>query len=197
MRFTFGGIPDPKDFVPDKTWKPLCEPNPWVMQLFAIPLGIVAFIAVGALWCYATPFKKGLFESVGSLAAVLFSLVILIIVHEIIHALVHPHWGKSEQRILGLWPSRLLFYAHYDGELTRNRFITILAMPAIVITFIPLIVAMVLNLFSSLIAWLSTWNILFACGDLFGIILLLFQVPSSAICRNQGWRTYWKISDGQ
>ena len=193
MRFNFGGIPESKDFVPDETWRPLREPNPWVMQLLAIPLGIVAFITVGALWFYATDLKKNLFELPGSLAVVLFSFGVLIIVHELIHALVHPHWGKSNHSILGFWPSRLLFYAHYDGELTRNRFVTILAMPTIMITFVPLIVAMVLNLTSGLIAWLSTWNILFACGDLFGIILLLFQVPSRAICRNQGWRTYWKI----
>jgi hypothetical protein len=197
MRFNLGGIPESRDFVPDETWRPLREPSPWIMQLFAIPLGIIAFIAAGALWFYATVLKKGLFESGGSLAEALFSFVILIIVHELIHTLVHPQSGKSNRSILGIWPSRLLFYAHFDGELTRNRFVTILVMPTMVITFIPLIVAIAFSLFSGLIARLSTWNILFACGDLFGIILLLFQVPSSALGRNQGWRTYWKISGAQ
>jgi hypothetical protein len=54
------------------------------------------------------------------------SLMALVVVHELIHAMVHPHGGKSDTTILGLWPSRLLFYAHYDGELTRYRFIAIL-----------------------------------------------------------------------
>ena len=142
MRFNLGRIPESKDFVPDETWKPLREPDPWAMQLLAIPLGIVAFIAVGALWFYAIDLKKSLFELPASLAVVLFSFVVLIVVHELVHALVHLHSGRSNQSILGFWPSRLLFYVHYDGELTRKRFITILAMPTIVITFMPLMVAM-------------------------------------------------------
>ncbi|MGD0351572.1 MAG: DUF3267 domain-containing protein [Verrucomicrobiota bacterium] len=197
MQFHWGGIPEPKDFVPDETWKSLHEPNPWMMQLFAIPLGIVAFIAVGALWFYGTDKKTSIFEPAISLAPILVSIVILIVVHELIHAMVHPQFGRSRQSILGFWPSRLLFYAHYDGELSRNRFVAILAMPTVVITFMPLIVTIVLNLSCGLIAWISTWNILFACGDLFGIILLLSQVPSDATCRNQGWRTYWKVLNCQ
>jgi Putative zincin peptidase len=197
MRFHWGGIPEPKDFVPDETWKALREPNPLVMQLFAIPLGFVAFIAVGALWLYTTSLKGDPLKSIGSLTAAFASFIPLIIVHELIHAAVHPQSGKSNRTILGFWPSRLLFYAHYDGKLTRNRFVAILAMPTVVITFIPLVIAMTTNLSSGFIAWISTWNIFFACGDMFGIILLLFQVPSCAICHNQGWRTYWKISGGQ
>ncbi|HXR47184.1 MAG TPA: DUF3267 domain-containing protein [Candidatus Limnocylindrales bacterium] len=193
MQFHWGGIPKPKGFIPDESWKSLREPGPWMMQLFAIPLGVVAFIAIGALWFYRTETKESIFKPADSLVTMLGSFVILVIVHELIHAMVHPQLGRSSQSILGFWPSRLLFYAHYDGELTRNRFIAILAMPTIMITFIPLIVAIIFHLSCGLIAWASTWNILFACGDLFGIILLLSQVPSNATCHNQGWRTYWKV----
>lgn len=193
MQFHWGGIPKPKGFIPDESWKSLREPGPWMMQLFAIPLGVVAFIAIGALWFYRTETKESIFKPADSLATMLGSFVVLVIVHELIHAMVHPQLGRSSQSILGFWPSRLLFYAHYDGELTRNRFIAILAMPTIMITFMPLIVAIIFHLSCGLIAWASTWNILFACGDWFGIILLLSQVPSNATCHNQGWRTYWKV----
>jgi hypothetical protein len=88
--------------------------------------------------------------------------------------------------------ARLLFYAHYDGEVTRNRFIAILALPTVILTLLPLTIAIATNSSHELVAWISTWNILFACGDLFGIGLLFFQLQRSTICRNQGWRTYWK-----
>jgi len=194
MRFHLGGIPESQDFTPDESWKPLREPNPWVMQLFAIPLGFAAFIAVGALWIYATPLTGVFFESADFLGLALAPLVPLIVVHELIHALVHPQSGKSIRSILGFWPSRLLFYAHYDGELTRNRFVAILAMPTVVITFLPLIVAIVTSRSNGMVAWISTWNIFFACGDILGIFLILFQIPNRAVCRNQRWRTYWKIN---
>jgi hypothetical protein len=35
---------------------------------------------------------------------------------------------------------------------------------------------------------------MFACGDFVGFALILFQVPRAATVRNQGWRTYWKLS---
>jgi hypothetical protein len=43
-----------------------------------------------------------------------------------------------------------------------------------------------------LLAFISTLNALLACGDIFAVGLLLVQVPSNAIIRNQGWRTFWK-----
>lgn len=41
--------------MPDQTWRPLREPSPWLMQLFAIPLGIVSFAGIALLWLRATP----------------------------------------------------------------------------------------------------------------------------------------------
>ena len=192
MRFRLGAIPESPDFTPDQTWRPLREPGPWLMQLFAIPLGIASFAGIGLLWLRATPLNLKLLATPGFPSQGLMSFIPLIVVHELIHAAVHPQCGRSEATILGLWPSRLLFYAHYDGELTRNRFVNILAMPTIIVTVVPLVVAIMTNRSHALVAWVSTWNALFSCGDLFGILLLLFQVPSRAICRNQGWRTYWK-----
>ncbi len=197
MRFHLGGIPESKDFVPDETWRALREPNPWLAQLIALPLGGVSFFIFGVLWFYLTDLDRNLLESDVFLFWGFVSFIPLIVVHEWIHALIHPRCGKSDLSILGFWPAKLLFYAHYDGELTRNRLIAILAMPTVVITFMPLVVVIASNCSCGLIAWVSTWNILFACGDMFGIILLLFQVPSCAICHNQGWRTYWKIPNRQ
>jgi len=117
----------------------------------------------------------------------------LVIRHEILHALVHPQAGESSRSILGFWPSRLMFYAHFDGELSRNRFITILVTPTVVMTLLPLALAIAVQKAPGLVAWVSSMNVLFACGDFFGIWLLFAQVPSSAVCHNHGWRTYWKM----
>jgi hypothetical protein len=163
------------------------------MQLLALPIGIGLLLLVGALWIWATPLPTRFFKSPNFPEAALLSLVALVAVHELTHAMVHPNGGNSDKTILGLWPSRLLFYAHYDGELTRNRFIAILAMPTLVITLLPLALAMVTQKSHGIVAWISSMNVLFACGDVFGILLLAVQVPARAVCHNSGWRTFWRL----
>lgn len=162
------------------------------MQLFALPIGVGLFLPVGALWIWATPLPTDFFDSPSFPILALPSLVALVAVHELIHAMVHPQGGKSDKTVVGFWPSRLLFYAAYDGELTRNRFIAILAMPTLVLTVLPLLLAIVTRQSHWLVAWLSSMNVLFACGDVFGILLLAFQIPARTVCHNSGWRTYWR-----
>lgn len=194
MRFHLGTIPETQEFLLDSSWKPLREPTPWVMQFLALPLGIIACIIIGFLWFFLTPIMDRSFDSLDSLEMVLASIAIIPI-HELIHAAVHPHSGLSANSILGFWPSRLLFYAHYIGELSRGRFIAILLMPLLIISIVPLFACAIADRSSALLAFTSTLNVLSACGDMFGVGLLLFQVPSNATVRNQGWKTFWKIHD--
>jgi hypothetical protein len=166
------------------------------MQLLALPIGLAMLLLVGALWVWATPLPPNFINSPSFQAAALPSLVALVVVHELIHALVHPRSGKSARSIIGFWPSRLLFYAHYDGELSRNRFLAILGMPMLVISLLPLALAILVQRSDALMAWVSAMNALFACGDLLGMMLIAFQVPPRAVCHNQGWRTFWRLPNG-
>ena len=70
-------------------------------------------------------------------------------------------------------------------------------MPLLIISFVPLFACAIADRSSSLLAFTSILNALCACGDIFAIGLLLFQVPSDATVRNQGWKTFWKISDAK
>jgi hypothetical protein len=194
MRFHIGAVPETPDFSPDASWKPLREPTPWMMQLLALPVGIVAGVAVGALWFLLTPLRTVSFDSPGMMLG---ACVVLVPIHELIHAAVHPGAGASDDSILGFWPSRLLFYAHFGGELSRSRFITILLMPLLIISFVPLVICAITGHTSGLLAFSSTLNALFACCDLFAVGLLLFQIPSDARVRNQGYNTFWRACDSK
>jgi len=122
MRLHFGAIPSSPDFTPDTLWKSLREPSPWLAQLVALPIGIIAAVVVAVLWFAITPLKD--IPPTMPLFAFLVSFAGIIVVHELIHVAVHPMSGRSQHSIVGFWPSRMLFYAHYDGELTRNRFLS-------------------------------------------------------------------------
>ena len=141
------------------------------------------------LWYLLTPLRGLPFDSPSALLA---TFVVIIPVHELIHAVVHPRSGCSADSILGFWPSRMLFYAHYAGELSRTRFVTILLTPFFVISFVPLVACAITGRSSGLLALGSALNALCACGDIFAAVLLLSQIPANARVRNQGWRTYWK-----
>lgn len=160
------------------------------MQCFALPLGIAACAAVVTLWIYLTPVTK---TPVASLPLLLATMLAIFPVHELIHAFVHPQMGLSRDSILGIWLSRQLFYAHYMGELSRNRFIAILVMPLLLISVVPLVVSALIVHASVTVAFLSSFNVLASGGDIFAICILLLQVPSAATVRNSGWKTYWRL----
>lgn len=117
----------------------------------------------------------------------------IIPVHELLHAAVHPRFGLSDASVLGLWPSKGMFYAHYVGELSRARLITVFIMPLLLLSFLPLSVCAAVHRSSILLASISILNALASSVDILGIALLLFQVPGNAGVRNQGWKTYWKV----
>jgi hypothetical protein len=190
MRFRIGAIPSSPDFIPDASWKSLREPSLWLGQLLALPIGVATAALVAVLWFVITPLRAA--EPTVTLWAFLLSFAGIVVIHELVHAAVHPMAGRSARSILGFWPSRILFYAHYDGEMTRNRFIAILLMPLLVISFVPLLVAVVTQTSSGWAAFISSFNALLACMDMLGAGLVLFQIPRTATVRNQGWRTYWR-----
>jgi hypothetical protein len=161
-------------------------------NLVALPIGIVAAVVVAVLWLAVTPLQD--VTPTMSLPAFLVSFAGIVVVHELIHAAVHPMSGRSLHSIVGFWPSGGMFYAHYDGEMTRNRFVAILLMPLVVISFVPVLVAAVAQVTCGWVAFISAFNAFLACADILGAGLVLFQIPATAIVRQQGWRTYWRES---
>jgi hypothetical protein len=129
---------------------------------------------------------RGVF-SVGILISI--SVLALIAVHELLHVSAFPKGGA---RFIGVWPSKLLFYAAYHGPLSRNRFLWVTIVPFLVLTIAPLVAAAAMRTTHGLIAVMSILNGAFSCGDLVGMALIAVQVPASAEVRNQGWETWWR-----
>jgi hypothetical protein len=190
MRLHVGPIPESPDFIPDDSWKALREPSPWMFQLLALPIGLAVAALFVFLWLLLTP--VGDLEPSASLGMFLLSFAGIVVVHELVHALIHPGNGRHHASILGLWPAKIVFYAHYDGPMPRNRFIAILLMPLLVISVLPLLVLAITQTDSGWLAFISSFNALLACGDILGTGMVWYQIPAQAIVRNQGWKTYWR-----
>ena len=192
MRFHWGAVPKSPDFTPDEAWHPLKEFSPWLAQLASLPIGLAAAAGVVVLWFTITPLHD--VAQFFSMPVFLIASIGFVIVHELIHAAAHPLAGRSSRSLLGIWPSRLIAYACYDGELTRNRFVIILLMPFLVITFAPLLFAIITRSALEWMAFISVLNAMGSSVDILVAIMLLVQVPPTGIVRNQGWWTYWRVT---
>lgn len=190
MRFHFGAIPSSPDFVPDASWRSLREPSPWLEKLVVLPISVAAAVIVAGLWFLVTPVQD--VRPAMSLRDFLLLFAGIVVVHELIHALVHPMAGRSAHSILGFWPAGCFFYANYDGELSRNRFVAVLLMPLLIMSIVPLLVSAIAQVSSEWVAFVSTFHAFLAGGDILPAGLVLFQIPATGIVRQKSWRTYWR-----
>src|SRR5690606_17377367 len=120
--------------------------GPLLMQVIALPVAVVTGTIVLIAWnVLAGPLslQLGADSAPIAFAFALLSFPAVIIVHELIHAAVHPRWGLSRASVIGAWPSKLLFYAHYSGPLSRDRFLAVFIAPFVAITLVPLLLASV------------------------------------------------------
>jgi len=65
-------------------------------------------------------------------------------------------------------------------------------LPTLVLTFLPLLLAGSFHIRSGWLLVISCLNALLAGGDIFGVLLLMIQVPASARVQNEGYKTYWR-----
>ncbi|MCX6144033.1 MAG: DUF3267 domain-containing protein [Ignavibacteriales bacterium] len=194
MIFRLGPLPEVPEFTPDDSWILVREPTVGGFQLRAIPIALVTTVSLAVLWTLFTPiwheigpqtFPLPIFKFVGCLLGV-------IVIHEFIHASVHPKIGISENTVIGFWPSRMFIYTTYVGELTKNRCLAILIMPFTIISVVPLVFATITQTASFWVAYVSILNGLLACGDILAAIMTMRLFPNGAIVRTKGWLTFWR-----
>ena len=203
MRFHFGAVPKDPDFLPEtEGWSAVRELGPWMIQFIAMPVSFVLLLLSGGLLYLVFPreflFTQPLTISMLCAPTWVWMLFLLIPIHEFLHAVCHPGWGFSSNSVIGFWPSKVLVYAHYEGMMSRNRFLLTIAMPYIILALLPIPLIAVSQIFGwtlivvVALAYLSAIGSVLACGDAVVFWVIISQIPTPAIVRNKGWKTYWK-----
>jgi hypothetical protein len=200
MRFHLGPVPSTPGFDPEMDgWTKIREPSPGRIQVLALPLAFLLAGAALGLVLALTPIDvPNPWEDnrpmipIRALPGVLLLFVVLIPVHELIHAVLHPGLGLSRHTVIGAWPSKLLFYAFYDGPKIRERFLLVASGPFLVLTLGPVLAAAVFGLDWPVLALVAVMNALASYGDAAAILILAWQVPRGAVVRNQGYETWWR-----
>jgi hypothetical protein len=117
----------------------------------------------------------------------------MFLAHELCHVIGYPRMGFSRHSIIGVWPSKFLGYAAYQGSLRRNRLLGVLLLPMLLMSLLPLAFGTFVRPLPPVAALISVFNMLGCGGDVMIAFILLSQVPSQAILRDQGWDSWWKV----
>ncbi len=190
MRFHLGPPPCSDAFQPelDPAWRPLREPNPVAAQVLGmVPAALLASVLVQLGYAFIPPGSSDIPES--SLVQVAL-LLALLVAHEAAHGLAYPD-PLSPSTIVGFMPRAMAPYVYRDIELSRERFMLILAAPTLALTVLPT---------ALVIAGIQSWtllaaaigNALLAAADILGAAMIAHQIPRGARVRNRGWATWWR-----
>lgn len=192
MRFVYGPIPRSRVLSreDDEGWVLLREPSSGVFViealLLSVPLLVYAINMLSQI--------KGFLRSQPLALFVLVSFFILMIpVHETIHAFVYPGGFYSKHLVMGVWIRRGLCYVVYDSPVSRNRILIMLCAPLIVVSLVLAVLAVIVPSEWNMVAILAILVHTAVCtGDFITFIRLIKQVPENSLVHNDGWKTYWK-----
>lgn len=202
MRLHVGPIPTDEHFRPEiEGWKPVNQPGPWAIQFATVPIAVVVSTFLMACFNAAIPgaiYKPKLYILEYAVWMPFVAIVLLVPLHELIHALCYPNFGKTDEILIGIWPRKILVYAYYAGTMGRHRYIMTLLTPFLVLSFLPILLILPfrqLPMNASVLAFLtvvSVMNGIASCGDILGAGLVFWRLPRKALIRFQGWKSYWK-----
>jgi hypothetical protein len=150
-------------------------------------------LAVGDRGGYAT-----MSESATPWRAMLIVLVAYIPLHELLHLLGQPGWGRSEQSVVVLWPARLRFGVYYEGCMSRRRWLAMRLAPTLVLSVLPVALLALMKLWPYSVEVEIGLQVLFLVnalgsgGDVIAALLVLRKVPPAGqLCFRAG-RAYWR-----
>jgi hypothetical protein len=130
--------------------------------------------------------------------AVILALVLVIPLHELVHAVLHPGFGLSPQTVMVIWPTKLRFGVYYEGCMTRGRWLAMRLAPLVCLSVVPVMLLTLFEVVPASFALETFLQVLMLVsgigsgGDVIAVIWVLFQVPARAdICFCSG-RAYWR-----
>jgi hypothetical protein len=193
-----GTSPEPPD------WQVIRSPETrWGFWLAAV-VGMVLLSALCGglgLWSMAVGDRGGMATASDTAYTWLITLVVLAIyipLHEVLHLLLQPGWGRSNLSVIVLWPAKLRFGVYYEGCMSRRRWLAMRLTPLVFLSVLPacmLALSQIQPLSPKLEVGLSILmvvNALGSGGDVIAAILVVSQVPSTASLCFQSGRAYWR-----
>lgn len=181
-------------------WIKIKEPrNLFWAVLFSFPLAL----CLGAMTSYAAYLLKPLlfsFITSDSLEIsfnidwkfLLFIISIwgYMLIHEMVHAVLIPHFRTSERTKWGL--NGIFGFVFTTEPIKKECFILISCMPFVLLSIVSLLLFEILGVLNGYTFVLCLINAMGSCVDFLNIIIILFQVKRGCIIISNGFETFYK-----
>ena len=205
MRLQLGDIPRMEGASPEALgWRPIRSPDArWSFWLAAlVGLFLLNGLCVGlGTWLLVVADSTGMATVSDAAAPWVVALVVLathIPLHDSLHLLGQPGWGRSSRSVVVLWLSRLRFGVYYEGCMSRRRWLAMRLAPVVLLSVLP---ACLLALLQAQpvtpdlevgLTVLMAVNALGSGGDVIAAVLVVAQVPPGACLCFRAGRAYWR-----
>ena len=182
-------------------WSKLKEPSSLSMAtLMSLPFMIInTVIYMVLIYFLYPPLREVLTSSevdiifsidIIALVLLLSASLVLMIIHEFIHALFIPNVLKSDKTFWGI--NGLYGFVFSTEKFKKGRFIIISIMPFILLSIILPIILSYMGLLNVYTIALCLINAAGSCVDMLNIFLIARQVPNNSLIINNGFETYFK-----
>jgi hypothetical protein len=194
LKFRIGEMPSSPSPGPGD-YHPVREPDAKTFEVIATSGFAVLIVVASAAWHLSVDVQWGdgfawRIVQIGFVAAV------LVPVHELSHAVCYPN-SPGEDVVIGFSRRLGMFYAGFNGEISRTRSTVVYLFPFLVLSILPFLVALSFDFDSEWLALFSIINAGFSGADLYSAALVISQVPRGASVRNSGWNTYWRFQPAE
>lgn len=191
MKFLFNKIPEDKNFNPRDGWITTNKCINRILSVLVLCLNVLIVICLFKIFnLNLNILNHNLSGNV--LWAFITFIIIVIPIHEILHALFCPCKLTSNNLYLGIIPKKLIFFTYYSEIISKKRYVIVSIMPFLIITILGIFLAKLFpisNIFKILILYNATGS----CMDILNALIALFRVPRNAVIKNKGTRLYWKL----
>jgi hypothetical protein len=203
MRIQWGSPPvTPAPVEEIQIGRSIRQPGKWVSTILASLAGFILLaIPVLGLMVYSFLHERpqevlSAGDGAGMWIAVFLAFFLCIPVHELLHAVLYPDFGRSDSTVLFVAWRKLQFGVYYEGCISRTRWLAMRLFPILGLTILPLIawLAAIDGLTTSLETFLMVLvitNSVGSGGDLVAALIVLLQVPATGMLNFYRGRAYW------
>lgn len=185
MKFRLGPLDGSRLAHAQRGWQQVPVIDPRVVLTATIGVAVAMVMVLESFW----RLRLGLGR--GGLGIFVSSFVLMITLHEGLHACVLPGFPWSNRILMGLWPSRG-FFVLYEGRMNRERWLMTAVLPFLILTLVPVGLALGFGIQSRFWADVATWNAAASCSDIVLFLLVLSEVPAGATIESRRDMTCWK-----
>jgi hypothetical protein len=175
-------------------WTPLREPGAKSYSTMAVAMSLPFVLGAFLLLLHNREIWRPLLRAHHwELAGFVLLLLILVPLHEGVHAIAYGCGLRSPHLIAGCWWRRGLAYVLYDAPLPRRRVLIMMVAPFFVLTICPLLALSLASAAGqSFILFFAILHAAICTGDFNTFVRLLHSTPPRAWIHNQGWTTCWR-----